>query len=391
MSIDSLKKDLYDNERNPLIYWLAHHGMTATLEKVLALGWNPNLSNTSQVYPLHYGAMKNVAVTRLLLQAGAHPFVQTAKESTPAMVARSKSKMEALKLLLPAIPDLSFQGPPSFENSYTTFKQHFMEALAPSLEHLVQAFALACHFKDWELAQAVAARHNLRPILSQVTQQYPGATKSLLVRVDSFTEACREDKDALAAETAGQFTFEKDLYDDEENPLICWMAQHEMTATLEKVLALEWNPNLPNASQVYPLHYGAMKNVTVTRLLLQAGAHPFVQTAKESTPAMVAKKKENLQTLALLIPAQAMLSFADLTTFEASYQAYKGRFTPSAVGDEELLVALELALQLGDTALLQAIGTSKTEGLLSQLIRKYPLGEAAIQVRFRKLLASASS
>ena len=162
------------------------------------------------------------------------------------------------------------------------------------MEHLVQVFTLACHFKDWELAQAVAARHNLRPILSQVTEQYPGAAKSLLACVDSFTEACREGKDALAVETARQFTFEKDLYDNEDNPLISWMAQHEMTATLEKVLALGWNPNLPNTSQIYPLHYSAVRSVAMTRLLLQAGgAHPFVQTAKESTPAMVAKQKEN--------------------------------------------------------------------------------------------------
>ena len=136
-----------------------------------------------------------------------------------------------------------------------------------------------------------------------------------------------------------------------------------MTATLEQVLALGWNPNIPNTSQVYPLHYGAMRNVALTRLLLQAGAHPFAQTAKESTPAMVAKKKESLQTLALLLPVQAMLSFTDLGTFEASYQAYKERLTPSAAGNEELLVALELALQLGDASLLQAIGTSRAEGL----------------------------
>ena len=129
----------------------------------------------------------------------------------------------------------------------------------------------------------------------------------------------------------------------------------------------------------------------MTRLLLQAGAHPFVQTTKESTPAMVAKKKENLQTLALLLPTQAMLSFADLATFEASYQAYKGRFTPSAAGNEELLVALELALQLGDAALLQVIGTSRAEDCLFQLTQKYPLAAATIQMRFRRLLASPSS
>ena len=106
---------------------------------------------------------------------------------------------------------------------------------------------------------------------------------------------------------------------------------------------------------------------------------------------MVAKTKENLQTLALLLPAQAGLSFADLATFEASYETYKERFTPSDADNEELLVALELALQLGDVALLQVIGTSKAKGLLSQLAQKYPLGEDAIQMRSKALLASPSS
>ena len=86
-----------------------------------------------------------------------------------------------------------------------------------------------------------------------------------------------------------------------------------------------------------------------------------------------------------------MLSFTDLNTFEASYETYKGRFTPSAAGNEELLVALELALQLGDVALLQAIGTSRAEDCLCQLTQKYPLAAATIQMRFRRLLASPSS
>ena len=129
----------------------------------------------------------------------------------------------------------------------------------------------------------------------------------------------------------------------------------------------------------------------MTRLLLQAGPHPFVQTRSGSTPAMEARQMSNLQTLALLLPAQAMLSFEDLATFEVSYQAYKGRFTLSAAGNEELPVALELALQLGDAALLQAIGTSRAEDCLCQLTQKYPLAAATIQMRFRRLLASLSS
>ena len=107
---------------------------------------------------------------------------------------------------------------------------------------------------------------------------------------------------------------------------------------------------------------------------------------------MAARQVKNLHTLALLLPAQAMLSFEDLATFEASYQAYKEGFTPSAAGNEELLVALELALQLGDNAFLQAIGTSieevgisREEGCLSRLKNKYPQAAATIQVRFRRL------
>ena len=106
---------------------------------------------------------------------------------------------------------------------------------------------------------------------------------------------------------------------------------------------------------------------------------------------MAARQVKNLHTLALLLPAQAMLSFEDLATFEASYQAYKEGFTPSAAGNEALLVALECALQLGDAALLQAIGTRRAEGLLSQLTAKYPLGEDAIQMRFNALLSAPNS
>ena len=383
-----LVKNSYDNEGNPLICWMAQHAMFKTLEKVLLLeAWNPNLPNAKQTYPLHYGAMKSAEVTSLLLRAGAHPFVQTAKGSTPAMVAHCKSNMDALKVLLPAIPDLSFQDPTAFDTSYNSFKKDFMEASlhrdAPSCEHLVQVFTLACHFKDWELAQKVIARHNLRSILSQVVGQYPDA-QPLLDRVDAFTKACREGQDTLAVEIAENFTFEKDLYDNKGNPLICWMAQHVMTVTLEKVLALDWNPNLPNAKQIYPLHYGALKSVPSAKLLLEARAHPFVRTAQGNTPAMLVRSN-NMEALKVLLPTQEGLSFEALDTFEASYATYKENFTLSAAGNEEPLVALELALQLGDAALLQAIGTSKAEGLLSQLNQKYPLGEAAIQACFNAL------
>ena len=68
----------------------------------------------------------------------------------------------------------------------------------------------------------------------------------------------------------------------------------------------------------------------MTRLLIQAGAHPFVQTRSGSTAAMAPRQMRNLQTLALLVPAHTMLSFADLNTFEASHEAYQERLTPSA-------------------------------------------------------------
>ena len=252
--------------------------------------------------------------------------------------------------------------------------EHTRHALGDSqVASQANRFIKACREEDSEAAASIPISS-----LSKVAYQ-----------ANRFIKACREG-DSEAAASIPINSLSKDLYDNEGNPLICWMAQHEMTATLAQVLALGWNPNLPNTNQVYPLHYGAMRNVALTRLLLQAGAHPFVQTAKESTPAMVAKKKENLQTLALLLPAHAMLSFENLATFEASYQAYKEHFTPSTAGNEELLVALELALQLGDASLLQTIGTSKSEGLLSQLAQKYPLGEDAIQIRFAILFSLCS-
>ena len=116
--------------------------------------------------------------------------------------------------------------------------------------------------------------------------------------------------------------FEKDLRDTQGNPLICWMAQHEMVITMEPVLNLGWDPNLSNTSGVYPLHYGAVKNPTLTKALLDAGAHPFVQTPKGTTPAQAARSKGQVTTLALLLPHTSEFSFTDAATFEASYEAY---------------------------------------------------------------------
>ena len=191
----------------------------------------------------------------------------------------------------------------------------------------------------------------------------------------------------------------KNLYDSEGTPLIYWMAQNSMVSMLVEVLALGWSPNLanPNAGLAYPLHYSAMmNNVGVTRLLLQAGAHPFVQTGSESTPAMAAIACGKPQTLALLLPAQAGLSFENLATFKASYEAYKASFTPSAARKDELLVALQLALQLGDAALLQAIvgaiGRDTAEAyLLVWVAEQYPLvATGSIRMRFRGLCPSGA-
>ncbi|MCG8340681.1 MAG: tetratricopeptide repeat protein, partial [Cytophagales bacterium] len=386
MPMRLFRKDLYDDKGNPLICWMAQHEMITTLEKVLKLGWNPNLPNTIQVYPLHYVAMKNPGLIQLLLPY-ADPFVQAAQGSTPAMVAKNKGKMKALSLLLPSITGLSLQNPAAFDTSYATCKAHFLATPTHSLEHLVQVFSLACHFKDWELARGVATRHNLRPIISQVTKQYPAAGKTLFACIDSFTEACKEGNDTLALEIAGQFTFEKDLYDAQGNPLICWMAQHAMTATLEQVLKLGWNPNLPNPRQVYPLHYGTMENPSLTSLLLQAGAHPFVQTPKGNTPAQVARNKGKVATLAVLLPSLEGISFEDAAAFEETYQAYKQRFSTHHQGSEEPLAALALALQLGDADLTLAIQAKQaSQNLLEQLIDQYPLAAETIQARFESIL-----
>ena len=207
-----------------------------------------------------------------------------------------------------------------------------------------------------------------------------------------FIEACSKGNNSSAAQLPIS-CLPKDLKDSIGNPLICWMARHAMILTLTRVLIVgKWDPNLPDIQQWYPIHYGAMNNVAVTRLLLQAGAHPFAQTAQGDTPAMVARSNSKMETLQLLLPEQAGLSFEDLTTFEESYRAYKEYFPLSAAGDEALLVALECALHLGDPALLQAISTSKAQGLLSQLAQKYQLGEDdAIQSCFNALLSAPNS
>ena len=205
-------------------------------------------------------------------------------------------------------------------------------------------------------------------------------------QVDLFIQACvAGNEDPVASMPISSLS--KDLYDDQGNALIAWMAQHEMGTTLEQVLKLGWNPNLPNTSQVYPLHYGAMKNPGLTRRLLQAGAHPFVQTPKGNTPAQVARSKGKVATLAVLLPPLEGISFKDIAAFEETYQAYKQRFSTRHQDAEELLTALELALQVGDADLTQAIQAKQaSQNLLGQLIDQYPLATDAIQARFESIL-----
>ena len=130
-----------------------------------------------------------------------------------------------------------------------------------------------------------------------------------------------------------------------------------------------------------------MKNPGLTSRLLQAGAHPFVQTTKGNTPAQVARKKGTVATLAVLLPSLEGISFKDAAAFEESYQAYKQRFSTRHQDAEELLAALELALQLGNADLAQAIQAKQaSQNLLGQLIGKYPLAEEAIRDRFESML-----
>ncbi|MGE3557195.1 MAG: tetratricopeptide repeat protein, partial [Candidatus Obscuribacterales bacterium] len=136
-----------------------------------------------------------------------------------------------------------------------------------------------------------------------------------------FAQACLDGKDERALKLLKEHSLPKDLKDDQGNPLICWMAQNEMVATLTCALDKEWNPNLPNKSGVYPLHYAVMKSSALTQALLKAGANPFVTTPKGSTPASVAKNRNNLETLQHILSKNRALDFQNISNFNQSYQA----------------------------------------------------------------------
>ena len=108
---------------------------------------------------------------------------------------------------------------------------------------------------------------------------------------------------------------------------------------------------------------------------------------KGSPPAQVARNKGNVATLAVLLPSLEGISFKDAAAFEDTYQAYKQRFSMHHQDAEELLRALELALQLGDADLILAIQAKQAfQNLLRQLIEQYPLAADAIQARFASML-----
>ncbi|MGQ9830891.1 MAG: ankyrin repeat domain-containing protein [Thermochromatium sp.] len=79
---------------------------------------------------------------------------------------------------------------------------------------------------------------------------------------------------------------------------------------------IHWGTDLdqPDAQGEYPLHVAARQgSVTITRLLLQAGADPTVHDARGATPvqtALLASKTQVVQTLMALgvtLEAQALL------------------------------------------------------------------------------------
>ena len=100
----------------------------------------------------------------------------------------------------------------------------------------------------------------------------------------------------------------------------------------------------------------------------------------------MARNKGNVATLAVLLPSLEGISFKDAAAFEDTYQAYKQRFSMHHQDAEELLRALELALQLGDADFLAIQTKQASQNLLRQLIEQYPLAADAIQARFESML-----
>ncbi|MGE3954466.1 MAG: tetratricopeptide repeat protein [Parachlamydiales bacterium] len=197
------------------------------------------------------------------------------------------------------------------------------------------------------------------------------ATKQLV-------KACQEGKDELALNLLKENLLPKDLKDSEGNPLICWMAQHEMVATLTCALDKGWNPNLPNTSGIYPLHYAAMKSVPLTKALLKASANPFVQTPKGSTPAGVAKDKDKIESLSLLVLVLKNTSSPSWESFEKSYRNFKCHLSDLDIKSQFTLA--EGALLLGDNETLNLLHKTGLWGELTQrLVQEYPFAEQEVR------------
>ncbi|MGE3557193.1 MAG: CHAT domain-containing protein [Candidatus Obscuribacterales bacterium] len=186
-----------------------------------------------------------------------------------------------------------------------------------------------------------------------------------------FVLACREGKDKEALKLLKEHSLPKDLKDEQRNPLICWMAQNEMVATLTCALDKGWNPNLPNTSGIYPLHYAATKSVPLTKALLKASANPFVQTPKGNTPSGLAKSKGKVETLTLLILVLKSTPSSSYESFEKSYKDLKKRL--SDLDMQGQFTVAKSAFLLGDREVLSLLyKKGSCNALMQRLAQEYP-------------------
>ncbi|MGE3557197.1 MAG: tetratricopeptide repeat protein [Candidatus Obscuribacterales bacterium] len=195
--------------------------------------------------------------------------------------------------------------------------------------------------------------------------------------IKQLINACQKGEDEKAIKLLKEHSLPKDLKDEQGNPLMCWMAQNEMVATLTCALDKEWNPNLPNTSGIYPLHYAAMKSAVLTKALLKASANPFVQTPKGSTPCGVAKSKGKFEILTQLMLSLKNNSSLSWKSFEKSYQDLRNRLEQLDLKGQ--LILAEAALLLGDR---EVLGILYNRGLLSELMirlaQTYPFAKQEI-------------
>ncbi|MGE3557194.1 MAG: tetratricopeptide repeat protein [Candidatus Obscuribacterales bacterium] len=204
-----------------------------------------------------------------------------------------------------------------------------------------------------------------------------------------LTNACQKGEDEKAIKLLKEHSLPKDLKDDQGNPLICWMAQNEMVATLTCALDEGWNPNLPNTSGIYPLHYAAVKSAALTEALLKVFANPFVQTPKGNTPGGLAKSNGNVEFLNALILFIGSTPFFDYMSFEKSYEDLKSRINQLDLNGQLALV--ESAFLLGDREVLAHLYTNGSwSELMHHLTQVYPFAKREI-AGFVNALSSLSN